>query len=184
MDIGFSCTILRSNVIIFFLDPQGYREKNLLKATILDSLHNYPIRFEANADSSIIGYIRKADLSVFDLPMYKANLKFLRTIYPFDRNGEYFAFIAVKNKPAVVNSDIKNTRSKGKSLEILFNMDGAKKWAAMTKDNTSRKVAFVINNYIYSMSAIAGEIRSGTARIDGLPDEALAEEIAGALRIG
>ena len=75
---------------------------------ILDSFHNYPIRLEANTESSIIGYISKADLPVFDFPMYKANLKFLRTIYPVDRNGEYFAVVAVKNKPAIVNSDIKN----------------------------------------------------------------------------
>ena len=96
-------------------------------------------------------------------------------------SSNFDIIIAVKNNPTITNSDIQKTRNKGMMVEIHFNIEGARKWAEMTKDNIGKMVAFVIDEQVYSMPMINGEIRNGIAVIAGLENEEKAKKISESL---
>ena len=95
-----------------------------------------------------------------------------------------FAIFAVKESPAIDNSDIQKTKNSGNQVEIHFNMIGAKKWAELTKTNTGNMVAFVINGQVYASPMIIAEIKSGVAVIAGLTGETEARNISEELNAG
>ena len=105
----------------------------------------------------------------------------MKTRSTVDKEGKYFAIAAIKPIAALDNSDIQKTKDKDKSVEIHFNLRGANKWAEMTKNNTGRSVAFVINDQIYAMPYVNGEIRGGIAIITGLENDSIAEALSKSL---
>ncbi len=66
-------------------------------------------------------------------------------------------------------------------MEIYFNLKGAKEWADFTKQNIGKTIAFTIDNQIYSMPVINGEIKQGIAMITGLSNDTIAKNISEAL---
>ncbi len=60
-------------------------------------------------------------------------------------------------------------------------MKGAKKWADLTKQNIGKTIAFIIDNQIYTMPVINGEIKHGVALITGLKNETFAKNISESL---
>ncbi len=70
--------------------------------------------------------------------------------------------------------DIRDTKADGGEVVICFNMDGAKKWAEMTKNNIGKPIAFAVDNKIIYTPTIASELRNGVAKIPGLDDDASA----------
>jgi preprotein translocase subunit SecD len=106
------------------------------------------------------------------------SFKLAKTVYPVDKDGQYYAIVVIKQNPVIVTSDIKKTANKGNSIEIYFTLSGAKKWADLTKNNIGKKLAFVIDNEIYAMPDINGEINYGVAKISGLESETVAEKLS------
>lgn len=161
-----------------------------LPTNIIDSLQASSVQLKNNPESSIIGYISGADLSVLELNFSQDNIKLLKTFnkldtskvnYAFDSDKEYYAIAALKLNPVMVNADIRTTKPNGNHVDIEFNFKGAKKWAEMTRTNAGRTVAFVIDNQIYSMSLVNYEIKRGIAMIYGLESEMMAEKVSESL---
>jgi preprotein translocase subunit SecD len=132
---------------------------------------------ENDNELPIIGYILKN--ATVDSPY--ENTRLLKTAYTVDKEGKYYAVVAVKNNPVITNSEIQRTKSIGKNVEIYFNINGARKWAELTKRIQGRMVAFVIDDMIYALPTVNSEIRNGIAIISNLENETKAREIAESL---
>jgi preprotein translocase subunit SecD len=148
---------------------------------IIDTLKTRNMQPEKNIQLSIVGYILKADSSILQLDLSKKQFKLIKMLYPVDRERKYYAVVAIKPIPAIEISDIQNTKPKGNAVEIYFTMKGAHKWADLTKNMTGRSVAFVIDNQVYNMPLVQGEIRNGAALINGLENEDFAKSISESL---
>jgi preprotein translocase subunit SecD len=154
---------------------------NEIPKSILDTLKTKNVRFESNTQLSIVGYIQKADSSFLQLDLSRDSLKLVKTLYTVDKDNKYYAIVAIKPNPIIDNLDIKNTKSNSNKVEIYFNMRGANKWADLTKKNTGKMLAFIIDNQIYTMSLINAEIRNGVALINGLENETFSKNISESL---
>lgn len=109
------------------------------------------------------------------------DIRLLQSLYPVDQEGIYYALIAVKGNPVIVNADIQKAKGKENSVELYFNLKGAQKWAEVTRNNIGKMIVFVIDNKIYTMPSIHQEIKNGTAVINGLENETFAKKIAESL---
>lgn len=149
--------------------------------SIIEMLKTTNIQFEKDKQLPIIGYILKTDSVHFQVDFSKENIKMVKTIYTIDKEGKYYALVAIKYKPVINNSDIQKTKSKKQNVEIYFNLNGSRKWADMTKNNIGNMVAFTIDEQIYSLPNVNGEIKSGIALISGLGNETIAKKLSDSL---
>lgn len=152
-----------------------------LPKSFIETLKTTDIQFEKNTEAPIIGYIEKNDALIFHIDLSKENFMIVKTFYPVDKDGKYFALVAVKRSPMIDNSDINNTECKGKNVEVHFNMKGARKWAELTRNNIGNMIVFTIDKQIYAMPLVNGEIRTGEALINGLENETIAKSISESL---
>lgn len=152
-----------------------------IPVSVMEAIQKTSIQPEKDLQLPIIGYILKTDSVDLKIDLSKENFRFVKTYYPVDKEGKYYAIAATKQEATIDNSDIQNTVNKGTNVEIYFNMKGAKKWADMTKKNTGNMIAFIINGKIYTMPLINGEIRNGVALINRLENEAVAKRISESL---
>jgi preprotein translocase subunit SecD len=131
-------------------------------------------------DSSVpfLGYIKAAEFSLTETDLPQTKVKLLRTYYPVDENKTYYGIAAVYPNPVITGQDVRNTVSSGNAVEIRFTMEGAKKWADMTAQNTGGYVAFVVNGEIRTIPMVISEIRSGVAVINNLENEDEAAELS------
>jgi SecD/SecF fusion protein len=159
-------------------------KNNEIPDSIIDTLKSINVQLENNPQQPIIGYITKADSLVLQLDLSKENIKLVRTHYPVDKDKKYFAIVAIKSNPVIDNSYIQNSKSKGNNVELYFNMEGAKKWADLTKKNIGNTIVFIIDNQIYAMPIVHNEIRNGVALINRLENEMFAKDISESLNSG
>lgn len=151
--------------------------QNKLPAGVIEKLRQKNIKFDTDILSPIIGFIHKED-SVDFSEIGNDGFKLLTTVYPIDKEKMYFALVAVKNHSVLNNSDIKKTKPSQNNVEIFFNLEGAKKWANLTNNCNGKLIAFTIDNKIYTLTTVNGEIRCGVAVINGLESENMAKEIS------
>ena len=149
--------------------------------SIMNALKLMDILFETNQEQPVIGYSANTDSEILQYQESNEKVKIVKTHYPVDKENKYYAIVAIRPYPLIDNSDIKRTKAKGKMVEIYFNMEGAGKWAELTRQNIGNMVAFIIDNQIYTMPLINGEIRNGTALISGLESETFAQHLSDAL---
>lgn len=107
--------------------------------------------------------------------------RLFRTHDPMDSGKNVYAVFTCPAMPSIDNADIRSTRASGNLIEIGFTMEGARKWAAMTRKNTGRTVVFVLNNQVYAMPLVQGEIRNGAALINNLESEEMAKKLSDGL---
>lgn len=148
--------------------PKGIREK----------LPQLNIQIEFDTLSAILGYIQKGDSVDFLNEIGNDEIKLLITEFPIDQEKLYFAVLAVKNNSVISNSDIKKTKPNGSTVEIYFNVEGTKKWAGLTKDSIGELLAFTIDNSIYALPFVNGEIKNGVAQINNLENDDIATNIS------
>jgi len=146
--------------------------------SLIESLKIPDIQIEKNTQSPIIGYVRNRMQSMDQGVYSKSNFKLVKMMMPVDKKRLFYAVVAIKPIPAIVNSDIKRTKNNGNTVEIFFNFAGSKKWAELTKINIGNRLAFVIDNDLYSLPLINGEIRNGMALIGGLENKLTAKELS------
>jgi preprotein translocase subunit SecD len=157
---------------------------NQLPGSVIENLKSTGIQFEENKEQSVIGYLLESDTSDFQCIYQKENIRLIKTYYTIDNERKYRALFAVKFNPVLSINDISNTKVTAKNVEIHFNMEGAKKWAGMTKGNIGKTVAFVVDNQVYTSPLINAEIKGGVALINGLNDETLSKKISDLLNSG
>ncbi|MFN8256136.1 MAG: hypothetical protein U0W24_10635 [Bacteroidales bacterium] len=154
-----------------------------IPAAIIDTLKSKGVQIESNQQQPVLGYISNADSMVLQIDLSGQNIKLAKTIYLADKEQKYYGLVGIIPNTVMNISSIKNTKANGNNVEIYFNLEGAKKWADFTKQNIGKSIAFTIDNQIYSMPVIMGEIKQGIAMITGLKSEEMAENISESLNL-
>lgn len=112
----------------------------------------------------------------------------------FDKKGQIFELYAIKsserNGKAPLEGDVV-TDAKDEydqyskpAVSMVMNSDGARRWAQLTKQNTGRSIAIVLDNYVYSAPNVNGEITGGRSQITGHFTPEQAKDLANVLKSG
>ena len=134
---------------------------------------------------AVVGYANKRDMAIIDellqTPEAKAvlpeDMKLLWGVKGIDKNEEVFELYAIKvterNGRAPLEGDVvtdakdeydQNSRP---CVSMQMNVEGARRWAALTKANIHRPVAIVLDNLVYSAPNVQNEITGGNSQITG-----------------
>ena len=70
------------------------------------------------------------------------------------------------------------------SISMSMNATGAKKWRKLTADNVNRRIAVVLDGYVYSAPNVQGEIPNGQSQITGNFSMEEAQDLANILKAG
>lgn len=149
--------------------------QNKISKRFIEELKQTNIHMNSDSLSPIIAYVN-AD-SVNTVPTIN-EVQFLTTVYPVDQKKKYLALVAMTKQAVLNNSDIKKTKPDGNTIEIYFNLQGAKKWADLTKNNVGSIIAFTVDDRIYTLTRVNAEIKNGMAIITGLENGEMATKIS------
>ncbi|GGZ19368.1 protein translocase subunit SecDF [Echinicola pacifica] len=75
-------------------------------------------------------------------------------------------------------------QSSNPAVSMSMNAEGARKWRKMTAENINRRIAVVLDNYVYTAPNILGEIPSGQSEITGNFTLEEAKDLANILKSG
>jgi SecD/SecF fusion protein len=154
-----------------------------IPSATIDTLKSKGVQVESNQQQPVLGYITKTDSMVLRYDLSAQNIKLVKTIYLADKEQQHYGIVAIRPNTVITIASINSTKANGKNVEIYFNWEGAKKWADFTKQNIGKTIAFTIDNQIYSMPIINGEIKQGIAMITGLNNESIAKNISESLNL-
>ena len=154
-----------------------------IPTAIMDTLKSKGVQVESNQQQPVLGYITKKDSMVLRYDLSAQNIKLVETIYLADKEQQHYGIVAIRPNTVINIASIKSTKANGNNVEIYFNLEGAKKWADFTKQNIGKTIAFTIDNQVYSMPIINGEIKQGIAMITGLNSESIAKNISESLNL-
>ena len=157
------------------------------------------------APSAVVGYAQAKDMAKINeyLSMKQVkdalprNLELKWGVKAMDEKGMFFELYALKvtnrdGTPALGGDVITDASSdfvqqpgvSGQEVSMKMNAEGAKAWARLTKENTGRSIAIVLDGVVYSAPNVEGEIPGGQSRITGnfTPEEA--KDLANVLKSG
>lgn len=159
------------------------------------SMINYPAGFVSLKDTlrvnRILQRIATGDLRGFMPP----DVRFLWEVKPskMQDGSEALALIAIRvprgGKPALsgdVISDARQTLDERTSpaVSMEMNSEGAKRWRRLTADNIGRRIAIVLDDYVYSAPMVQVEIPNGQSIITGNFTLDEAKDLANVLKAG
>ena len=137
---------------------------------------------------SVVGYASVRDTAAVNKIIYSAvakqilpaNLRLLWSAKPADgiQAKNFYELHAIKvtttNGRAPLEGDVVtdakdqfNNLSGQPEVSMSMNTDGARRWAALTKANTGRAIAIVLDGSVYSAPRVNGEIAGGQSSITG-----------------
>ena len=137
---------------------------------------------------SVVGYASVRDTAAVNKIIYSsvakqilpANLRLLWSAKPTDgiQAKNFYELHAIKvtttNGRAPLEGDVVtdakdqfNNISGQPEVSMSMNTDGARRWAALTKANTGRAIAIVLDGSVYSAPRVNGEIAGGQSSITG-----------------
>ena len=137
---------------------------------------------------SVVGYASVRDTAAVNKIIYSAvakqilpaNLRLLWSAKPADgiQAKNFYELHAIKvtttNGRAPLEGDVVtdakdqfNNVSGQPEVSMSMNTDGARRWAALTKANTGRAIAIVLDGSVYSAPRVNGEIAGGQSSISG-----------------
>lgn len=154
-----------------------------IPAAIIDTLKSKGVQIEINQQQPLLGYITKEDSTVLQIDFSAQNIKLVKTIYLVDKEQKYYGLVGIRPNTVMNLASVKKTKANGTNVEIYFNSKGAKDWAEFTKQNIGKSIAFIIDNQIYAIPVINGEIKHGIAMITGLNNESIAKSISESLNM-
>lgn len=70
------------------------------------------------------------------------------------------------------------------AVSMQMNADGARKWRKLTAENTGRRIAVVLDDYVYTAPVVNGEIPTGQSEISGNFTLQEAQDLANILKSG
>ena len=136
-------------------------------------------------NGACVGYANKRDMdaisALFETPEAKAilpaDMKLLWGVKGIDKNEEIFELYAIKiterNGRAPLEGDVVTDakdefdQQSRPCVTMQMNVEGARRWAALTKANVHRPIAIVLDNYVYSAPNVQNEITGGNSQITG-----------------
>ena len=153
-------------------------------------------------NGACVGYASKRDLdaisALFETPEAKAilpsDMKLLWGVKGVDKNDQVYELYAIKvterNGRAPLEGDVvtdakdeydNNSRP---CVTMQMNVEGARRWAALTKANIHRPIAIVLDNYVYSAPNVQNEITGGNSQITGRFTPEDTRDLANVLKSG
>ncbi|MEG1563802.1 MAG: protein translocase subunit SecDF [Bacteroides sp.] len=162
------------------------------------------LQISPNAQGPVAGYANYKDTAeinrfltskeVLDELPKDLRLKWGVAAADFDPRKQTFELYAIKsterNGKAPLEGDVV-TDAKDEfdqynkpAVSMAMNSDGARRWAVLTKQNTGKSIAIVLDNYVYSAPTSNGEIAGGHSQITGhfTPEES--KDLANVLKSG
>ena len=127
--------------------------------------------------------------------LFPGTLKFLWGVKPMEIEGEdpmmplYIVRVGRGGKAPLTGEVITDARQSfdeggGPSVSMSMNAVGAKKWRNLTRENVGRRIAIVLDNYVYSAPNVQNEIPGGQSVITGNFTMEEAEDLANVLKAG
>ena len=153
---------------------------------------NYGLVYDVR-DTVIINRIVKNERYQSFLPK---DLKLLWGVKPTkaDDGTEILELYAVKLKKGSdqaplegdVVTDARQTldQTSRPAVSMQMNADGARKWRNLTAENTGRRIAVVLDDYVYTAPVVNGEIPNGQSEISGNFTLLEAQDLANILKSG
>lgn len=153
---------------------------------------NYGLVYDVR-DTVIINRILKNERYQSFLPK---NLKLLWGIKPTkaDDGTEVLELYAIKLKKGSdqaplegdVVTDARQTldQTSQPAVSMQMNADGARKWRNLTAENVGRRIAVVLDDYVYTAPMVNGEIPNGQSEISGNFTLLEAQDLANILKSG
>ena len=153
-------------------------------------------------NGACVGYASKRDMdaisALFETPEAKAilpsDMKLLWGVMGVDKNDQVYELYAIKiterNGRAPLEGDVvtdakdeydNNSRP---CVTMQMNVEGARRWAALTKANIHRPIAIVLDNYVYSAPNVQNEITGGNSQITGRFTPEDTRDLANVLKSG
>jgi len=153
-------------------------------------------------NGACVGYASKRDMdaisALFETPEAKAilpsDMKLLWGVKGVDKNDQVYELYAIKiterNGRAPLEGDVvtdakdeydNNSRP---CVTMQMNVEGARRWAALTKANIHRPIAIVLDNYVYSAPNVQNEITGGNSQITGRFTPEDTRDLANVLKSG
>lgn len=123
------------------------------------------------------------------------DVKFLWAVKPQKADGlELLELFAIKvsrsSEQAPLEGDVVTDarqvldQTSRPAVSMQMNAEGARKWRKLTADNTGRRIAVVLDDYVYTAPNVQGEIPSGQSEITGNFTMEEAKDLANILKSG
>ncbi|MEA3317447.1 MAG: protein translocase subunit SecDF, partial [Bacteroidota bacterium] len=156
-------------------------------------------------DGSVIGMAKYTDTSKVNkyLKMEQIRSIFPRNVsfkwhvkpYKYDESESYYELHAIKETGRDGNAPLDGdviTDARGEfgqsnanaEVSMSMNVDGAKTWARLTKNNIGGFIAIVLDDYVYSAPRVNDEIKGGRSSISGDFSINEAKDLANILKSG
>ena len=169
---------------------------------------NYPLLSVLQLNQSdveaIVGYADYKDTADINRIL---NMKEVKEVLPrdlklmwgvrasdMDKTGRIFELYAIKstqrNGRAPLEGDVitdardSYDQYNRPCVTMAMNTEGARRWAQLTKQNTGREIAIVLDGYVYSAPRSNGEIAGGNSEITGSFTPEQTKDLANVLKSG
>ncbi len=103
---------------------------------------------------------------------------------------ELYVVRTLRNDQAMLTGEVINDarqtydQSGQPAVDMSMNAEGSRKWAKITRDNINRRIAIVLDNYVYSAPNVNVEITGGKSIIEGNFTMEEAKDLANILKAG
>ncbi|AWW30789.1 protein translocase subunit SecDF [Echinicola strongylocentroti] len=152
---------------------------------------NYGLVYDVKDTVAINRILNREDIK----PLIPRGLTFMWSVKPREVDGEELLELHAMETPrgtdqapleGDVITDAKQVldQSSNPAVSMSMNADGARKWRKMTAENIGRRIAVVLDNYVYTAPNILGEIPSGQSEITGNFTMEEAKDLANILKSG
>ena len=169
---------------------------------------NYPLlsvlQLNQSGVGAIVGYADYKDTADINRIL---NMKEVKEVLPrdlklmwgvrasdMDKTGRIFELYAIKstqrNGRAPLEGDVitdardSYDQYNRPCVTMAMNTEGARRWAQLTKQNTGREIAIVLDGYVYSAPRSNGEIAGGNSEITGSFTPEQTKDLANVLKSG
>ncbi|MFB9210796.1 protein translocase subunit SecDF [Echinicola jeungdonensis] len=152
---------------------------------------NYGLVYEVKDTMAINNILEREDVQ----SMVPSDLKFLWSVKPQEADGmELLELHAIKtprgaNQAPLEGDVITDARqvldqSSRPAVSMQMNADGARQWRKLTSENIGRRIAVVLDDYVYTAPNVQGEIPNGQSEITGNFTMTEAKDLANILKSG
>ncbi|HEX2866659.1 MAG TPA: protein translocase subunit SecD [Ignavibacteriales bacterium] len=145
-------------------------------------------------------YVKESDRGRLDMMLNRPevkkvmpdNVEFLYSAKPIigQDGGKYRLLYLVNKTPELTGGTITEARANidpqtsGAEVTMQMNSEGAREWARITGSNVGKRIAIVLDNYVYSAPTVINKIPNGSSQITGMKDMDEAKLIEIVLKAG
>ena len=153
---------------------------------------NYGLAYELRDTMAINRILKNTDYKAL-LPR---DIKLLWGVKPFaaEDGSETLELFAIKTErgtdEAPLEGDVVTDarqvldQTSRPAVSMQMNADGARKWRKLTSENIGRRIAVVLDDYVYTAPVVNGEIPTGQSEISGNFSLQEAQDLANILKSG